>query len=259
MTNSWPNLEEARAALRDGTGKGIKVAVLDSGVEAGSAALQGAQLADDLAVVEDDVSLVTVDGGARDVFGHGTAVAGIIRQVAPEAQLGSFRVLGEQLRSRSAIIREAARQALERGYHILNCSFGCGREEHVLLFKDWVDEAYVRGAHVVAACNNYDFRRREWPSHFPSVIAVNLSPAPLPTTYYYWPGHLVEFGALGLNIEVYWLGGARKKVSGSSFAAPHLAGLLARMLSRMPGLNPLEAKALLRKLATPEDGLNNPG
>ena len=87
------------------------------------------------------------------------------------------RVIGshtESLSSRTAIILEGARQAIDRGYHILNCSLGCGIPEHVLKYKTWVDEAFVQGVHVVAACNNVDFGRPEWPAFFTSVLAVNI-------------------------------------------------------------------------------------
>jgi subtilisin family serine protease len=116
-----------------------------------------------------------VPGEGRDLFGHGTAVAGIIRAAAPEAEIGSIRVLGESLSARTAIILEGARQAIERGYHILNCSLGCGVPEHVLKYKNWVDEAYLKGVHVVAACNNLDSARPEWPGFFTSVLTVNMA------------------------------------------------------------------------------------
>src|SRR5258708_14923970 len=173
--SGWPTLEEARSFLEQGTGRGVRIAVLDSGIEAGHPALGGLTLRDDLAVIEQDSEIKNVPGNQKDVFGHGTAIAGILRAVAPEAEIGSFRVLGEQLRSRSLIIREGARLALERGYHILNCSFGCGREEHVLLFKGWIDQAYVAGRHIVAASNNQDLMKREWPGHFPTVLTVNFT------------------------------------------------------------------------------------
>src|SRR5437588_3796432 len=102
----WPTIETARSFLGQGKGRNEKIAVLDSGIEAGHCLLGGLSLADDLAVIEQGLELVTAPGEGRDVFGHGTAIAGIIRQIAPEAQIGSFRVLGEQLRSRSWIIRE---------------------------------------------------------------------------------------------------------------------------------------------------------
>jgi len=245
----WPTLDEARQWLKAGRGRGIKVAVLDSGVEGHHPALNGLQLEDDLAVIDDGLHLRVVPGEGRDAYGHGTAVAGIIRQLAPEAKLGSFRVLGQQLRSRSLIIREAARVAIERGYHILNCSFGCSREDHALLYKDWIDEAYLRGRHIVAACNSQDFSKPEWPGHFPTVITVNLGRFELPEQFSFRSGQLVEFTARGEDVDVAWLSGSTKRVTGSSFAAPHLTGLVARLVSGMPHLSPLEAKALLQRLA----------
>jgi subtilisin family serine protease len=250
IPSAWPSIEAARECLRHGTGRGVKIAVLDSGVELSHPVLEGLKLEHDLCVVEDEWQLRVAPGDGLDTYGHGTAVAGIIRQVAPEATLGSFRVLGPNLRSRTQMIREAARLALERGYHILNCSFGCSREDHVLHFKDWIDEAYTRGRHIVAACNNQDFSKREWPGHFPSVITVNFAQCAAPEEFYYRCGHLVEFAASGQDIAVPWLGGTWKKVTGSSFAAPHVSALLARLLSGMPGLSPLQAKALLQNLAT---------
>ena len=248
--NNWVSLQEAREAVKNGRGRGIKVAVLDSGVEAGHSALEGLQLSDDLAVTSDGLQWRVQPGEGRDVFGHGTAIAGIVHQLAPEAEIGSFRVLGEHLRARTAIICEGARQAMDRGYHILNCSFGCGREDLVLRYKDWIDEAYIRRRHIVASCNNYDFTKREWPGHFPTVITVNFLKAELDALFYR-AGSLVEFAARGQDIEVAWSGGGRKTVTGSSFAAPHVAGLLARLLCCMPDLSPLQAKALLGQLATP--------
>lgn len=237
--------------MKLGTGRGVKVAVLDSGVETVHPSLHGLQLADDLAVIEGSEQLEIVPGQGRDFFGHGTAIASIIHQIAPEAQIGSFRVLGEQLRSRTAIICEGARQALDRGYHVLNCSFGCGREDQVLQYKNWIDEAYLRGRHIVAACNNYDFMKREWPGHFPTAITVNFARPDQAQDIYYRPGHLVEFAAAGQDIEVPWLGGGSKRVTGSSFSTARVAGLLARLISQSPVLSPLQAKVLLQQSATP--------
>jgi subtilisin family serine protease len=249
--NPLPSLEEARSFLREAKGANVKIAVLDSGIESSHPLLGGVTLADDLAIVEQDLQIGVIPGQGRDVYGHGTAIAGIIRSVAPEAEIGSFRVLGEHLRSRTLIIREGVRQALERGYHILNCSFGCGREDQVLLYKDWIDEAYTLGRHIVASCNNEDFMKREWPGHFPSVITVNFTNSQQDEPFFCRLGQLVEFAARGQDIDVAWIGGDRKKVTGSSFAAPHVAALLARLLSGCPSLTPLQAKSLLHTLAAP--------
>lgn len=250
MRRPWIHPDEALLAIENGRGQGVRIAILDSGIEAGHPALAGMRLADDLAIVRDGHRLVAVSGEGHDLYGHGTAVAGILLTEAPEAEIGSFRVLGETLGSRTAIIMEGARQAMERGYHILNCSLGCGVPEHVLKYKAWVDEAYLRGIHVVAACNNLDFGRPEWPGFFTSVLTVNMVGGSN-GEFYYRPGQLVEFAARGVNIDVPWLGGAMKKVTGSSFAAPRLAGIVARLLSEQPGLTPSEVKALLHRTARP--------
>ena len=246
-----PTVQQARSLLRSGKGANIKIAVLDSGVDVSHPLLRGLALADDVALVEETHQIAAVPGESRDVYGHGTAIAAIIRELAPEAKIGSFRVLGEHLRARTLIIREGARQALERGYHILNCSFGCGREDQVLLYKDWIDEAYNLGRHIVASCNNEDFLKREWPGHFPSVTTVTFTECPDAEAFFCRLGQLVEFAARGQDIEVAWVGGGRKKVTGSSFAAPHISALLARLLSGSPSLTPLQAKSLLHTLAAP--------
>jgi subtilisin family serine protease len=247
----WIDLECAKQALVDGKGSGIKVAILDSGIETSHPRLAGIQLVDDLAIKVDGHRLRLAQGKGHDVFGHGTAVAGIFRTLAPEAKIGSIRVLGDDNSSRTAIIQRAAEEALDRGYQIMNCSFGCGVPRQVLQYKTWVDEAYLRGTHVVTACDNEDFSKQEWPAYFPSVIAVNMARTSEESIFYYRRGTLVEFAARGVDVKVPWSGSAEKVVTGSSFAAPRLAALVARLLSVYPDLGTLQTKAILHRLGLP--------
>ena len=245
------SLEEASEAIARGTGAGITIAVVDSGIELSHPDLLGLQLAHDVAVTTDGMMVQVGPGDGRDVFGHGTAIASILRREAPEASLGSFRVLNEKLGGRTATIREGVRQAIDLGYRILNCSFGCrGEAQFVMQYKEWIDEAYLNGIHVVAACNNFDFSVPEWPGYFPTVITVNMARTS-GSDLFYGRGHLVEFAAAGEKLEVAWMGGARKTVTGSSYAAPRVTAILARLLSVYPDLPPLEAKALLHRVAAP--------
>jgi subtilisin family serine protease len=248
---AWINLEEAARALRDGDGAGVSVAVIDSGIQTSHPQLNGVSLQDDIAVVPQGHKLAVIPGNGLDVFGHGTAVAGIILSLAPKCQLGNFRVLGIANTSKTEIIQRAAQEALDRGYKVLNCSFGCALQQQVLRYKSWVDEAYLKGIHVVAACNNQDFRIPEWPAYFPSVVAVNMMQTTDDHLFYYQRGTLVEFAARGINVKVPWVGGREKIVTGSSFAAPRLAALLARLLSVYPDITPIQAKAILHKIARP--------
>lgn len=250
---SWITPQGALAAIQRGRGAGVRIAILDSGVETSHPALAHLKLADDVAIVEDGMKLKVVPGEGGDLYGHGTAVAGIIHSTAPEAEIGSFRVLGASLSSRTAIVLEGARQAIERGYHIINCSLGCSIVEHVLKYKAWVDEAYLKGVHVVAACNNQDFARPEWPGFFSSVLTVNMARTDEEGTVYYRPGQLVEFAARGTEVDVPWRNGQRKNVTGSSFAAPRVSGMLACLLSEVPDIAPLQAKALFHRFAEPWD------
>ena len=154
--------------------------------------------------------------------------------------------------SRTIVIHRAAEEALDRGYQVLNCSFGCALVRQVLQYKVWVDAAYLKGVHVVAACNNEDVSKPEWPAYFPSVIAVNMARTDDGDhAFYYRRGTLIEFAAKGVNVTVPWLQGADKVVTGSSFAAPRLTALLARLLSVNPDITPLEAKAILHEIALP--------
>jgi len=251
MDSSPLRLEEARQALTNGTGKGVRIAVLDSGIEIDHPELVGLELIDDLHVIDSGIQIEVRSGDGTDIFGHGTAVAGVIRHIAPDGEIGSIRVLGESLVSRTVIIREGIRQAIDRGYRILNCSFGCGLADHIFQYKEWIDEAYLNGIHIVSACNNLDFRRPEWPGYFPTVITVNMAQLDDEGTFFYKSGHLVEFFARGVDITLPWNHHLTKEVTGSSFAAPVLTGLLARLISVFPNLRPLEAKALLHRLAIP--------
>lgn len=243
-------LDALAADVHHATGAGVRIAILDSGVDLTHPALQGMRLQDDVMFAAEG-SFLTAQPGQGDSIGHGTAIAWLIQRQAPQAILGSFRVLDASLRSRSTVIWEAARLALERGYHILNCSFGSpGEARLVMPYKEWTDAAYLRRTHIVAACNNDDATFREWPGWFPTVLTVNLAALPhMGWEHRSGSAGMVEFAANGHQVSVPWQGGW-KKVTGSSFAAPVVSGWLARLLELHPQLSIEEAKELMRRLAS---------
>ncbi|MEM7700005.1 MAG: S8 family serine peptidase [Verrucomicrobiota bacterium] len=231
------DLAAAKAALESGSGAGVKIAVIDSGVEADHPRLAKMNLADSVSFEEKAGRIIAIDDDPGDAYGHGTAVAGIIHELAPEAEIGSFRVIDSRSLSKTHLICAGVAAAIERGYDILNCSFGCrGLAKFILPHKEWADQAWLRDIHVVAACSNHDADEAEWPSHFSSVIGVDLADTP-GDEFYYRRGRLVSFSARGENVEVAWRNGTTLKQTGTSFAAPRITGLMARLVSVFPHLS----------------------
>lgn len=246
---TWISPEQARDALTSGTGKGVRIAILDSGVEISHPDLAGLTLSDDVVIRSRGGQIEAIEGDGEDVFGHGTAVAGIIHRHAPEAEIGSFRVLGHFKESRAAVIREGVRAAALRGYDIIQCSFGApARAQDAAIYKGWLDALYLRGLHVVAAGSNAGFHTAEWPAHFPTVIAVGADPDDAESLKL-CRGSLVEFSIRGREKSAAWAHGEHKEVFGSSFAAPRVTAMLACILTDHPDIHPLHAKALLRHMA----------
>ena len=73
------------------------------------------------------------------------------------------------------------------------------------------------------------------------------------------PDPPVELGAPGVDVEVAWRGGGTLTATGNSFAAPHVSGLVARILGKHPGLTPFQLKTVLHAIAdnacdTPDRG-----
>ncbi|MEJ6571952.1 MAG: S8 family serine peptidase [Akkermansiaceae bacterium] len=246
---TWISPDQAREAISSGTGKDVRIAILDSGIEIDHPALAGLQLSDDIVIHSRGGQIEPIEGDGQDVFGHGTAVADIIHRHAPEAEIGSFRVLGHFKESRATVIREGVRAAALRGYDIIQCSFGApARAQDAAIYKGWLDALYLRELHVVAAGSNTGFHTAEWPAHFPTVIAVGADANDVETLQLN-RGSLVEFGICGREKSAAWLNGEHKEVFGSSFAAPRVTAMLARILSVHPKIHPLDAKALLRHIA----------
>ena len=241
--SAWISPAQATQAIEKGDGHGVRIAVLDSGIETSHPHFSGRRLNDD--IVSDENGNLR-QGKGEDIYGHGTAVAGIIWSLAPNAEIGSFRVLGSSLSARTAQVSVAARRSIALGYDILNCSFGCGISGHLPLYKDWADYALLSGVHVVAASGSPEVA--EWPAHLSSVLGVDCALSN-EGGLRYLPGSLVEFAAPAAGVRVPWKQGGQRVMTGSSFAAAWVSGVLARLLSIYPEIDPFLAKSLLRRLA----------
>jgi subtilisin len=236
------------------TGAGVRVAVIDSGVDAAHPAVGGG--VDYVALDLQDGEIVYDPSPHEDVFGHGTACAGIIRSIAPECRITSVKVLGAGLRGSGEIFAAGLRWAFENGAQVCNLSLGTTKRDFYAVLHELVDRAYFGDVALVTAANNAP--RTSYPSLYSSVISVAAHDVPDPEVYYFNPQPPVEFGAHGIDVRVAWLQGGWITATGNSFAAPHIAGLVARLLAKHPRLSVIHVKAVLRALADNVRGPSEP-
>lgn len=238
------------------TGSGVKVAVIDSGIDASHPAVGEVQ--GYLAIcVNDAEELEYDDSPHRDLYGHGTACAGIIRSLAPDCELYSVRVLGEDLTGRGIVFAAGLRWAIEQGMHVCNLSLSTDRPGFFGLFHELADRAYFRHLPLVCAASNMP--GPSYPSLYAAVISVAAHEERDAERLYYNPAPPVEFGAPGIDVDVAWLDGAVITATGNSFATPHVAGLVARILGKHPGLTVFQIKTILRAVAANVGRRESPG
>ena len=238
-------------AFSGSTGRGMTVAVIDSGLEIDHPALLGRVVESVAVELDDDGEPNIVADDAGDMYGHGTACGGIILGLAPDVELVSIRVLGANLKGKGVAFLGALDWAVKHGIEVANLSLSSRREALFPAFHEVVDDAYFKGMKLAGAANNA--RVASYPTVFSAVFSVAAHAEPDPWRWYYNPEPPVEFGAWGMDVPVAWNGGGRLVATGNSFAAPHIAGLLARLCSKHPGLSPFEAKAILAATADNPD------
>jgi subtilisin family serine protease len=225
------------------TGRGIRVCVVDSGIEANHPAV-GA-LSGSYRVIGEDLAVVEAEPG--DSCGHGTACASIIRQAAPDCELYSVQVLGANFSGTGNVLLAGLRWAVEQRFDVINMSLSTARQEFVQALHEMADDAFFNRSVIVAAAHNS--RVESFPWRFSSVISVGSHQQEDPDLILYNPRPPVEFFAQGQNVRVGWLNGSSIRTTGNSFATPRIAGLCARILAEHPQLTVFELKSVLYQIA----------
>jgi subtilisin family serine protease len=202
------------------TGRSTLVAVIDTAVDTHHPDLPGAVV----------LSENFVDGHAASAEAHGTAVAGLLA-----ARAGAGRALVMALRAcwqrgagavcDSLTLGKALNFAIVRGARIVNLSL-TGPPDRLL--QRLLDAAIVRGIAVVAATDP-ELADGGFPATHPGVLAVSAQEDRTPGRY----------GAPGRDVPAPLPGEQWRLVSGSSYAAAHVSGLLALMSELRPSSNTL--------------------
>jgi subtilisin family serine protease len=243
----WPEQVTREWAFSGSTGKGVRVCILDSGVEAGHPQVGELESAVAVSIGEDEEPIVSEDTEG-DVSGHGTACAGIVRSVAPECSISSVRVLGQGFKGSGNVLLAGLRHAVEQGFDLINMSLSTTKKPFAAILHELADSAYFRRTVLVASAHNMPVESYPW--KFSSVISVGSHEETDPLAFFYNPSPPVEFFARGVNVDVAWSGGRSLTVSGNSFATPHVTAICALILAKHPELTPFQLKNVLYLTAT---------
>jgi subtilisin len=243
----WPERVTRDWAWGGSTGAGVRVCILDSGVQPDHELVGPLEGAVALTSREDGEIAVEEDSEG-DLCGHGTACAGIVRALAPECSLFSVRVLGAGFKGSGHVLLEGLRWAVDQRFDVINMSLSTTKKQFASVLHELADSAYFRRTVLVASAHNMPVESYPW--RFSSVISVGSHDDSGPLTFFYNPAPPVEFFARGINVDVAWIGGATIRSSGNSFATPHMSGICALILAKHPALTPFQLKSVLYQTAS---------
>ncbi|MBA3565962.1 MAG: S8 family serine peptidase [Actinobacteria bacterium] len=242
LPSQWPERVTREWAWGDATGEGVRVCILDSGVDAAHPLVGELESAVTVSLDEDE-NVVVAEDVEGDLAGHGTACAGIVRALAPECSIASIRVLGKGFTGSGLILLAGLRYAVEQGFHVINMSLSTTKKPFAAALHDLADSAYFQRSVLVASAHNMPVESYPW--RFSSVLSVGSHEEEDPFTFFYNPSPPVEFFGRGVRVRAAWIGGKSVTASGNSFATPHLAAICALILSKHPELTPFQVKNVL--------------
>ena len=241
-------------------GAGVIVAILDSGIDPRHPLLRhtyagGIDLVDGDDDPTDSRDFLDNDGDGQvdETYGHGTHVAGIIHLVAPEARLLAVRVLDADGRGSLFDVANGVIWAMDHGAKVINLSLGSLKSSDAL--QNALSEAECRGIIVISSAGNWgastpvEFPARS--SHVAAIAAVDSSATPATFSSY---GNNIALSAPGVGVRSTYPGGTYRLWSGTSMAAPFVAGACALLAEHHPDWSLVEAMTRLGETAHPVAG-----
>jgi hypothetical protein len=246
-------------ARRSGyTGQGVKVAVVDTGISGSHPDL----------LVRDGISLVEGVEALTDDNGHGTHVAGVIAGldnsigiigVAPDVELYSIKALDAGGVGNQTDVVAGIEWAIENEMDIINLSITTSTDSIAL--KKIIEQANEKGIIVTAASGNDETGAGQpygtdisYPARYDEVIGVGAIDQEMKWASFSFKGPSLEFAAPGERIYSTYISkdGSEEGyayMSGTSMAAPYVAGTLALYKEAYPDLSMDELRALVQEKA----------
>jgi len=218
------------------SGTGIKVAVLDTGIDSNHESLAGLNFS--------EISLLGVDSISG--MGHGTGIASIIAGqteeflgLAPASEILSVKVLGKDGEGDSFTIAKGIMLAVDQGADIINLSLG-GRSSSVAI-DNAIQYAKSKDVVLVSAVGNDGLNDVAYPARHQDVIAVSSVDANSRVSTFANFGPEVDLAAPGVGVFTAWENSGFVEFSGTSISAAFVTGALAHELSRSPLQNKKDA------------------
>jgi hypothetical protein len=233
------------------TGEGVRVCILDSGVERALLEDKFRQQGQEIYPIEGGI-FTAADQGPLPYEGkqstpHGTTVADILLTIAPRIRLYSADIFGPRGTCEVELVIKALHWAIDVwNCRVINLSLGVSEQRlqqpaRRQQLARAIQDAYFKDVLIFAAAHNDHPLTRSYPALFaPPLLSVDKGAFPDPWQFAYALHEEVEFQAYARG----YLGPFAHEPA-TSWAAPHLAGIAARILSLRPGLKPFEMKTLL--------------
>ena len=235
---------EADAAWMVTRGEGVTVAVVDSGVDESHLALSGH--------VVGGYDVWDGDSDPADGCGHGTALASIVAEVAPEATILPVRVIGDECFGTYSRIVEGIKYAMDAGAHIILIASGAYWPSFDLAAA--VQYAQENDVLVVGGAGNDGTTM----PFYPAAYALNVTAIDRAGVLYWRSnyGPYIDLAAPGVGVKVATLDGNYITSNGTSLAAAYAAGAAALVRAGRPELT---ANEVAEVLSTTTDECGAPG
>jgi len=213
------------ASLSARTGAGVRIALIDSGINEAHSHI--GRIAGGVAFSLGPDDQVVPQENYRDRLGHGTALAGILRFKAPAAELFAVRIFDDRLVTSIEILEAALRWAIEHRMHVINLSLGTANPDHRARMLRLAAQA--RRAGVLIAASSPPENSAMLPAALESIFGVAASEDCAWTQCRYVAEDPIHFRAHPSPRPLPGLDQSRN-YRGHSFASAHLSALLALLI-----------------------------
>jgi subtilisin family serine protease len=229
------------------TGSGVKVAIVDTGIDKDHPDL----------TVAGGVNLINTRKSYDDDNGHGTHCAGIIGAldndigvvgVAPGVSLYAVKVLDRRGSGYYSTIIAGIEWAISNEMNVISMSLSGSSDVQAL--EDACDAARLADIVVVAASGNDNHLWIHYPAAYDSVISVGATDDTNTIAWWSNEGVGLDVVAPGVEILSTYKGGEYKELSGTSMACPHVAGTAALIIENSGSWSPEGVQSILENTAT---------